>query len=320
MISTAHDLWKALHTQQTITTSAPAEKAPIDTANHHQPWYIATLMGVSAWLAGFFVLVFLGLLIEPKQDGAFVLGLVLLLGAWYFFQMAQKQVFLNQLGLACTTAGQCFLLFALTDRGISMSGFAGILVVLQMLLIATMPNQVQRLLSTVLILLAWPWLLSDIQPEAFSSAHILIWGLLIWLPWAALLWAMLRTEATWMAHRKQAVMRPVLTGLVIGLAFASTTAMPYSFLPHHASTNALNSPELALWPLLSALIALCALTAAFALRSKALMGTCMVATFMHLSHFYYQLGVSLLLKSMLMLCAGALMLLVAWFLAKKETP
>jgi uncharacterized membrane protein len=72
-----------------------------------------------------------------------------------------------------------------------------------------------------------------------------------------------------------------------------------------------------LWPLLSAGAALAAVAAAFALRSRALMGACMVAVLLHVSHFYYALGTSLLLKSLLMLLTGAALLFTARRLATR---
>lgn len=69
--------------------------------------------------------------------------------------------------------------------------------------------------------------------------------------------------------------------------------------------------------MLSAGAALAAVAAAFALGSRALMGACIVATLLHVSHFYYALGTSLLLKSTLMLLMGAAMLFAARRLAAK---
>jgi uncharacterized membrane protein len=45
------------------------------------------------------------------------------------------------------------------------------------------------------------------------------------------------------------------------------------------------------------------------------MGACIAAVLLHVSHFYYALGTSLLLKSVLMLAMGAALLLAARTLA-----
>ncbi|MES1162371.1 MAG: DUF4401 domain-containing protein, partial [Rhizobacter sp.] len=76
--------------------------------------------------------------------------------------------------------------------------------------------------------------------------------------------------------------------------------------------------SLALWPLLSALGALAAVAAAFARRQRGLMSVCVIAALLHLSHFYYALGTSLLVKSMLMLAMGVAALIAARVLHSKE--
>ena len=62
------------------------------------------------------------------------------------------------------------------------------------------------------------------------------------------------------------------------------------------------------WPLLSAIGALAALAAAFALGSRGLSAVCVIAALLHLSHFYYAMGTSLLVKSVTMVALGAVLL------------
>jgi len=73
-----------------------------------------------------------------------------------------------------------------------------------------------------------------------------------------------------------------------------------------------------LWPLLSALGALAAVAAAFARRRRGLMGVCVVAALLHVSHFYYALGTSLVVKSLLMLAMGGAALIAARVLRPME--
>jgi uncharacterized membrane protein len=69
---------------------------------------------------------------------------------------------------------------------------------------------------------------------------------------------------------------------------------------------------------LSAGAALAAVAAAFALGLRGLMGAGVLAVLLHVSHFYYALGTSLLLKSLLMLAMGGAMLLAARGLAQRQ--
>jgi uncharacterized membrane protein len=106
------------------------------------------------------------------------------------------------------------------------------------------------------------------------------------------------------------VVRPLLHGLIVGLSFATVVSEPFENLVWWGTTNTPGN-WLALWPLLSAGAALGAVAAAFALRSRALMGVCILAALIHVSHFYYALGTSLLLKSLLMIVMGVALLLAS---------
>ena len=113
-----------------------------------------------------------------------------------------------------------------------------------------------------------------------------------------------------MARGWQSTVRPVVTGLVVGLAFATLASQPFdSFRWIGSSPDAPN--WLALWPMLSAFGAVAALMAGFALRSRGLIGACAVAVLLHVSNLYFEMGVSLLFKSLLMLATGGALLVAS---------
>jgi len=74
----------------------------------------------------------------------------------------------------------------------------------------------------------------------------------------------------------------------------------------------------AIWPLLSALAALGALAAAFALGSRGLMGICILAALVHMSHFYYAMGTTLLVKALIMMVMGVACLVGARYLPRER--
>jgi uncharacterized membrane protein len=74
---------------------------------------------------------------------------------------------------------------------------------------------------------------------------------------------------------------------------------------------------LALWPLLGVFGALFAGLCAFRLRHRPLIGMAIAGALLHVVHFYYLLGVSLVAKSVLMLVLGVILLVSARALAAR---
>lgn len=313
------ELVRALQARGLVPADAAFAPPPTITGTP-RPWYISLLLGVSGWLAGLFLLVFVALLVRPTTAAAAAsTGMVLLAAAWGLYKADREGAFTAQLALAQSIAGQCLVIFALSQDLRSVSSVAGSAIVLQAALVLLMPNPLHRTLSMLFALCAWAvwlrlglfgapyWNTSEAAAPALGAA--LLGWLLTWGPMLAALGYLLRSEAEWMAIGWAPVMRPLLSGLIIGLAFATLLSQPFVEAVWWSS-GALPA-GLAIWPLLSAGAALCGLAAAFALRSRALMGGCVVAVLLHVSCFYYALGVSLLFKSLLMLALGAALLLAA---------
>ncbi len=298
--------------------------APIAPA---RPWYIGALLGASGWLAGGFLLVFVVLLFQPDSAGAAAFsGVVLLAAAWGLFKADRDGAFTSQLALALSFAGQCLMLFALTEQTHALAAVAGVAFVLQLVMLWLMPNRLHRLMSALFALIAWAlaWRFGLFGEPSWSGANGTAPSLpaalggwaITWLPVGAALGWLIRDEPVWIARGWAPVLRPALTGLVIGIAFATLLSYPLESFRWWGSAP-VRTDWLALWPLLSAGAALAATAAAFAVCNRALMGACIVAALLHVSHFYYALGASLLLKSLLMLLMGMALLAAARRLAAR---
>lgn len=300
-------------------TTAPAtpERLP------DRPLAISLLLGISGWFAGLFMLGVVGLLLRPDSAaGAGVCGALLLFATWGLFKVDQdgRQIFVAQLGMTLSIAGQCLMLYAITDHRFRLASIAFSALLLQSVLALVMPNRLHRTLSTLFALIAWALtlhfaLLGDHRPWGDDAErHLVAWpvALVVWLvswgPVVAGLWWAIRAEPAWAARGWGAAVRPIVTGLIVGLAFATLASHPFESF---SWVGVGSVGGLALWPLLSALGALGAVAAAFALRRRGLMAVCIVAVLLHVAHFYYALGTSLLVKSVLMLAMGAAALLAA---------
>ena len=293
-----------------------------------RPWYIGLLLGASGWLAGGFLLVFVAMLFHPDSAGAAaVSGTVLLAAAWGLFKVDRDGAFTSQLALALSFAGQCFVLFAMVEHRSSLAEVAGAAFVLQAAMLLLMPNRLHRLMSALFALIAWAlvWRFGLFGEPSWSSTNrnaaslpaALGGWLITWLPVGGLLWWLIHHEPAWIARGWAPVLRPALTGLVVGIAFATLISYPLESFRWWGSAP-VRTDWLALWPLLSAGAALAAVAASFALGSRALIGAGIVAVLLHVSHFYYALGTSLLLKSLLMLVTGAALLFAARRLAAES--
>ncbi len=298
-----------------------------------RPLSVSLLLGVSGWVAGCFLLVFVALLFRPDTAGeAAVSGGLLLAAAWGLFTVDRdgQQVFVTQLALALSIAGQCLVLFAMAKDTHGIAPVAGAALVLQTVLVLVMPNRLHRTLSTLFALIAWALTLRfglfgepqgwsrNATPHAAPLPAALAGWLLAWLPVAALLWYAIRREAAWAARSWAPAISSIITGLIVGLAFATLASHPFESFRWFGAGQA-DIGLLALWPLLSALGALGALAAAFALRRRGLMVMCVIATLLHIGNFYYALGTTLLAKSLLMLTMGGLLLVLAQSLRPKES-
>jgi hypothetical protein len=247
-----------------------------------RPWYISLILGTAGWFAGIFLLIFVGMLFKPDSaPGALITAAVLLGSAYALFRVDREGAFVTQLALALSIAGQFALLFgiysAFFTHGDSITGIAMVGLVIQVALAAIMPNDLHKTMCTLFAVIAWGLLL---------RFGLVSW-LVTWIPVAMLLYG---------AIVKGWLPRPMINGLIVGLAYATLISYPL---------DALESKHvLSVWPLLSAIASLGAIVAAFAHRSRGLMALCIIATVLHVSHFYYQMDTSLLIKSMIMMVLG----------------
>ncbi len=296
-----------------------------------RPWYISLLLGVSGWFAGLFVLIFVALLVRPTAPPAMLFcGAFLIAAAWGLYKIDRNGTFVAQLALAFSLAGQVLVVFGLSHDLKSIAQPAFVAFVLQTILVFIMPNALHRTISALFACAAlavtvtytlfadtnsYRYGMETLNPTPTLSYGLAGWAI-TWLPIAALTYWLIRHEARWMARGWQAIARPALTGLIIGLAFATLISHPFEMFKWSGRPPN-NLGWLAIWPLLSAIAAVGAVAAGFALKSRALMGIGLVGALLHTSHFYYALGTTLLLKSLIMAVMGLALLGGAYLLKQR---
>ena len=153
---TVHELIDALRVRGAIAADAPLTGQLTADSEESRPWFIMILQAVAGWLAGICTLVFVGLLFGPKGNGAIaVLGVALLAAAWLVYFLGRRVVFLDQLALAISVAGQfalAWVIFEALDRALPT---AVALLAVQIVIFLIMPNKMARTLAALFACIAW---------------------------------------------------------------------------------------------------------------------------------------------------------------------
>ena len=298
----------------------PANAAPLPPRPEDRPWFVSALQGIAGWLAGIFALVFIVTAFEPRGTGSFILiALVLLPAAFALYLSARNNVFLDQLGLAASMAGQISATVAFADSGrnsvsITTAGVA----IMQCVLVMIMPNRLARSLAAFFACVAWSLTIRfawwgeeetwNAARHAVSLAPALVGWAVIWIPVAAICIATITSEPRWMGQPAARIVRPALSGMLLALTFGTFASEPLDAFGWLWLSKPTSPNWLVLWPLLNAAAALLAGFGAFHLRNRALLGVAIAAALLHIGQFYFLLGTSLVVKSVIMVVVGSLLL------------
>jgi hypothetical protein len=322
----------ALRAEAVIPADAPA---PPEEA-HDRPWFIALLQGFAGWLGGIFLVIFIGIVLKPETfSGFLVLGLALLLAAWTIYQVARNLVFLDQLALAISIAGQISVAASVLQDQFSGRLLSATVLALQVGVFVVMPNRAARTLAALFATLAWVYTIRFLLQPAFSGQELFgsvhgsdtallgAWTaptgwLLTWIPLLAGTVWLLGREAQWMAGAARDYARPALTGTLLAMAIGGIATEPFATLFLEFSHVGQAISWWTLFPLLSIALAVFAGYGAFQVRSAGLLGFAILAVLAHLSRFYYLFGTTLLWKSLIMLVVGAALVGASIWLQRRD--
>jgi hypothetical protein len=312
--------------------------APSPGENPDRPWFIALLQGAAGWLAGVFLLAFVGMMLRPDDASTmFIVGFMLLGAAWLIYHLDREGVFLDQFALALSIAGQIAVAWGILENNRSGLTLAITLLTLQISVLVIMPNRGARTLAAFFAAIAWVFTVRFLLAPAAGEENMfgfdgrpqpamprgawtepLEW-LITWVPLLLIAIWLIRTETAWMATRLRDHARPVLTGVLLGLALGGVAASPVSwFAIGGVSGLGVEFTWRALFPLFSIGLAMCAAYGAFRLRSFGLLGFAILAALLHLARFYYLYGTTLLWKSLIMFVVGLLLLLLGFTLRSRH--
>ena len=302
----------------------PADAPPAPLETHDRPWFVAMLMGLAGWLAGIFLISFIVIAFSPKSGTSFfMMGACGLGAAWGLYRADREAVFLDQLALALSFAGQMALAWSFLEDVRSGLVIAATLFAVQLLVLLIMPNRTARAIAALFAVMAWVYVVRFVvlpgrgedafnwlereRPDFGEWRTILQW-LLTWVPMLGLAWWLTMRESTWMASGLRTFARPILTGVLLAIAFGGLATEPFMVFLLGVDAMGFDISWRALFPLLSIRLALFAAGCAFRLKNLGLLGAAVFAALLHLARFYYFYGSSLTWKATIMACIGVLLL------------
>jgi hypothetical protein len=321
-----------LRARNVIAPSAPAP----DSTDEHRPWYVVAMTGAAGWLAGVFLLAFIGISFRIESRVAIgAIGVVLLGSAWAMYFADRRAVFLDQLALALSIAGQIAMAWAFLAKTNSGLEISAALLGIQLFVLLVMPNKTARSIAALFAIVCWVYVVRfGLHParaeealfaEGFDlgrvslSKQILCW-LITWTPLVMFSGWLIARESRWMAGPLRAYLRPVVVGLLLALALGGVASEPFVVVLAGVEEMGYGLSAWALFPLLSIALAMYAAYCAFRLRSDGLAGFAVFAALLHLARFYYLYGTSLTWKALIMACVGVTLLGAGLLLKQRSSP
>ncbi len=310
-----------------------------DMTEPDMPWYVRLFIGLSAWIAAALLIVFLGLaMVLESSTGSLISGLVFGTLALGLRRSLPHSIFVSQGALALSLAGQVLVTTGLAMEFEAVIPTALCLIVLELILIPLYPDALHRFFSTLIICSSIFAILLDL--ELFEAIHIFILVLALNIGW---IWL---NEARLAASRLGYLYRPLGYALAIAMfgvlclslddffdiswwvisalgLWAMLLGLTYYLL--RAYGQPLNTPA-ALW-LYGGLIlllfpayqtpglfaALLILALGFHRNNRLLMGLAVAFLIVFLIGYYYNLALTLLIKSYVLLGSGLILLIIRYF-------
>lgn len=349
MSATMQQLWRELAEGGVVAGEMPMEEGRRDS-----PWFVRAMVGISGWIAALFLLGFLALALGQLIDGdgvaAVVVGAFFIVAAWLLLRLIVKNDFSLQFSLAFSLAGQALLVVGLFQLMQPERSLLWLVVAsLQLLLIWLMPTSIHRFWSAWAAAVALTWALaiaglSHLALAALAAAVALLWfhelrwprhlslirpvgyGItlalllieaqhlsgesvllllgrgespLLWLPpWFGRLSTSLVLLVVWRLVGR--IQPAVATGGRRGLFLAALLVAAIAFKAPGIATG------------------LMVILLGFAAGNRTLLGVGIAALFLYISSYYYQLELTLLMKSGVLALMGVVLLAARAWLLRSE--
>lgn len=336
--TTPQELWQRLQQRGLVE----GEQPPADASS--SPWYVRVMLGIAGWIGACFLLGFVGIAFVAVMESALasiLVGLLCCGGACFIFRAAKDNDFLAQFGLAVSFAGQGLVIYGIFKDAHSESALAFLLVAaFEAALALLVPNAIHRVLATAGAMLALAFAIERSGLHGVAPAIAAAGVAAVWLKrelWAGkgevwrpigygLTLALLQIESTrlfdfyrhwfhdqpdWLA-RYAPVLGALLMLVVLVWATVSLLRQEHIALDGKAGVAALlaavltgvlsfSAPGVAAGVLI--------LVLGFACGNRILLGLGLIGLLGFISHYYYQMHSTLLVKSAVLAITGIALLI-----------
>ena len=341
------ELWEKLREEGLVSGDLPA--ADISPS----PWPVRAMLGIAGWLGALFLLGFAAAtfaILFRNAAAAIPAGLICCGAALAAFRGSPRSDFVGQFGFAISLAGQGLILFGL-GNALGENALAGMFLLMaavEAALVFALPNYIHRVftawmailcLSVASVKLGLPGLASGVAAGGaaciwLSPVRIVsrsdLWepvGLGLALGLVQVEGAVLIGDELWREIFRSytatplwvARIGPAMVGLV--LAYTVWTLLERTGVSPRSRAGALllaAAAVLAIGGLAAPGVAaaILILVLGFANGNRVLMGLGLLALAAYLSHFYYQLHLTLLVKSLVLAATGSALLAIRWSIAR----
>lgn len=344
-------LWQQLRDHNLVQGDMPV----VD--HGESAWYIRVMQGFAGWLASVFLLGFFGVAfvwIFENDNMIFLtaIGLGLCTGAYTLFRQQKSNDFLDQLGLAFSLCGQLMVAFAifqgLDNSTLSLFSLAAF----QASLAFIMPNYIHRVASTWFAAIAFFWGLNRIGIYGLAPIVISVLFTVLWLN--DYRWGNKRNLfepiafglAISMVHFNGQILfgddlmhyhqTNVPTWWMTAVPWVTTALTAINFLylvvfilnKRHIALDSSNGVKALMGgtalmltglPIVGASGALIILLVGFHCQRKTLMALGVIVLVSFFSYYYYNLDISLLHKSLILMGAGVVLFFARLIISEKAT-
>jgi uncharacterized membrane protein len=157
-------------------------------SNRKIPWFVSGLVGFSAWLATIFVLAFIfGIfhaVLFKSPFGIMFIGIILCGIAIALNKSDNKNIFLNQLSLAICITGEIMIIIGTGIKYESVLFSSIITILIQIIMMIIFKNNIHRFLSNSVIVIALLILLKDINAILLVNILVFFIGLAVIKIWS----------------------------------------------------------------------------------------------------------------------------------------
>jgi len=329
------DLWSRLAAANLVTGPMPETQA------ESSPWYVAAMIGIAAWVASLFILVFIGVALAEVfryDKGWLPVGLALCAACAVAFRIGGRNIFVTQLALSMSLAGQALIAYGVLRQETSNPAAWIALAVIAIVLVAAVPYPVHRAMAALAAALCARYALafaglSPMFPALVAAAFLLALfgeerGLATRALWHAVatglaLGALLAIPAQlgeifWWGMGTRPPSPPAMSwagAIALAIVFLAAIAhalrrggLAWSSRTAVVALAAGAAVTLAARPVAGLTLALVILFAAFDAGRRALAGLAIAGMVLALGHYYYSMDTTLLAKSAALFASGIVLL------------